>query len=1337
MTDKVLSPEDRTKHLESKGCTVIKYISYRDGLEANDTGANPLGFYVDDGAYRIVQMTRDNDVLDAVTQGISSPGQTSRKCDNGKPSEENDGKTFGAVRYFRIFEIGTNRCWRTEKNENVGLVEAASDQPPMSQLYELYRVGDIIEPIIIQSTHSLNVLAKGATAIKKVYMSTNPTTVDDLLRNLSIQAQTESRDQGWASNPEKGQWSWFEIAIFTSRPAEGQEVKPGDIKQYEGKPLTWTSHENRLNPGFQWLDGAKFTWDHPLFRHVEQGNCIVLLACAQFPLWENEIRNGKLLIERIDMNRLQTKQVYLPQLEEKVSNLFHQAVGGLDAFQEDTHSGRISEQPLVKQITPKYPPEDRLRTLADTSWIHVGQQNRVTEHMMKAAREKARKSKKSIQTVLRLDRVVCNSAKCKGRKSHSQATVEEHMLLYPPLSSGSSGESAPQATTSQPRSDLLPMDLDPTDSRALSPTVSDCDYSMAPLDDPASYVYAIAIDRPATEPRQNRVSRVYRSQASEFAPEEPVILPHRVRLRSPSPFLAQSHEACTLRPPSPDTTIDEFLLDNWLDPPRFRSTSPVSSGYDPSGTPLPATPLCHTPEPEEMAQDVDPEENHRFFADLYNNAQLDADDAEDAIFGFGHEDLGREEDINDMGDGLLEGEEGAEENGGDELDMEDSNEDEPARNVPAGLGEPPIQDLDDGEDDPDEEEPPAAFWEHPILRNIYLRTYIDLAFHHATKEQVRNNLLSHKLALDAAARVGELPPGLLDGLLKMPLSVRSLERRLGMDTTRSIRIYTFCEGCGTRYSPEQIRSAPHPRCTYVIGDYECDKPLYTEVILYDGTRKRNPIKSCPYVPLHGSLERLLIRPGMKEIMQVWRGENPENRANDSPPRDRQHWREHRPRNIGDISQAREWWRIPIGLTRDEFSEEDGGGYGDYLPEHLVALVSKLLGLSFSINADGYQTFSNGSYSTMGVYITINNLPFYLRTLIENMLLVIVIPGPNEPTAYEFDQMMEPLIEDLIALTQGVRLNVYDKAEEQPKSEIVYGHLSLGILDHIARLKVCGHAAEGFKLRHNELRDPLDRLDDKYRWLNAPTAAAQEQLRKETGVTYGEVAIAQRLLQRFGRDLTRMNYPTTPNIHTAIHLEEAPFERANRVLINVNNNGHTGGGVEASMARGWLKRAGCHALVREMQAIENPTLDDTATIEMMLSVMRDGPEHERQRGRLDAILAGEDVFQSQAFIRVATTSAEVDWRKDDHRTYWELVADHCSQRLPGTIVYPYGQRPEGGGDRLEIAAWIFEELDEPEVINITRFSGVFALSDIEMSTGHYWLTFAMQPTEPDMLDDEEE
>jgi hypothetical protein len=53
-----------------------------------------------------------------------------------------------------------------------------------------------------------------------------------------------------------------------------------------------------------------------------------------------------------------------------------------------------------------------------------------------------------------------------------------------------------------------------------------------------------------------------------------------------------------------------------------------------------------------------------------------------------------------------------------------------------------------------------------------------------------------------------------------------------------------------------------------------------------------------------------------------------------------------------------------------------------------------------------------------VYIIINNLPYFLHTLIENMMLVIVIPGPNEPTAYEFNQIMEVLVDDLIMLEKG-------------------------------------------------------------------------------------------------------------------------------------------------------------------------------------------------------------------------------------------------------------------------------------------------------------------------------
>lgn len=41
-------------------------------------------------------------------------------------------------------------------------------------------------------------------------------------------------------------------------------------------------------------------------------------------------------------------RTFLPQLEEKVATVFHQAVGGLDAFQEDANYRKISNVPIVK-----------------------------------------------------------------------------------------------------------------------------------------------------------------------------------------------------------------------------------------------------------------------------------------------------------------------------------------------------------------------------------------------------------------------------------------------------------------------------------------------------------------------------------------------------------------------------------------------------------------------------------------------------------------------------------------------------------------------------------------------------------------------------------------------------------------------------------------------------------------------------------------------------------------------------------------------------------------------------------------------------------------------------
>ncbi|SGY79129.1 BQ5605_C008g05051 [Microbotryum silenes-dioicae] len=44
-------------------------------------------------------------------------------------------------------------------------------------------------------------------------------------------------------------------------------------------------------------------------------------------------------------------RTFLPQLEEKVTHVFHQAVGGLDAFQEDPNYKKVSRVPIVKSVS--------------------------------------------------------------------------------------------------------------------------------------------------------------------------------------------------------------------------------------------------------------------------------------------------------------------------------------------------------------------------------------------------------------------------------------------------------------------------------------------------------------------------------------------------------------------------------------------------------------------------------------------------------------------------------------------------------------------------------------------------------------------------------------------------------------------------------------------------------------------------------------------------------------------------------------------------------------------------------------------------------------------------
>ncbi|QRV84445.1 Transposase family Tnp2 protein [Ceratobasidium sp. AG-Ba] len=937
--------------------------------------------------------------------------------------------------------------------------------------------------------------------------------------------------------------------------------------------------------------------------------------------------------------------------------------------------------------------------------------------------------------------------------------------------------------------------------------------------------------------------------------------------------------------------------------------------------------------------------------------------------------------------------------------------------------------------------------EHPTIFNIYLRTWVLYAFRGVTHDVVQAVLESHKATLLAEARRGDFPAEYIAQIRNMATTLRALERRIGMDFSDLITIYSLCPlpQCGKRYTLEELSELPDPQCVRQVGNDRCEGMLYTESTLTNGTQKRTPTKSFPYNSLPQALGRLLSRPGITGFMQHWRRADDEPVNEDvPPPLAPEDWMNNVDQNqrFGDMSEAWGWRCQGTGLERTW----DGQEYEDVpIGETPLALSRLPLGLNLGLNMDGFQAFrgkfaATGTYSVNGVYIVVNNLPFHLRMLIENMILAMVIPGPYEPKGYAFDQVLEPLVDDLIDLSRGINLPVYNPQTRRIEEQTVYASLSSLLVDWIARIKCTGHA--GVASEHNhclyckmrqcdlslprgylsegfELRDPHEHLQDKCRWRDAPEEE-REPIRQETGTTFvdfdripgfysfdncpidamhlfdlgitpaivkdilyspgmlrkrharqpadetpearfnafvrrtyfpphcsrlpcelskmgsrtkaeqwrnlrtilvpalfeawrigdtipdaniprgGEnttnfkvqqslaahllrrrrhahnadggdvdnmpqiqdcassrnprdyiacimrycvathglfqhqitrqdVADMTALLELVGVGFTRMNVHLSPSFHNATHIgghilrygnvsgtSLNRFEQANRVLIKINTNGHGRGVLEATMAKGWMRRAESHRYVKLLQSIEEPTEDDLTTLDALLDATKNGPEHDFQRGVLDAVLAGEAPIHGLEPVRLATQPARVDFRSVKHARFYELMVGFCNDHNPfdNAIFYGYGREPEGGvhlsprdstlsypnffrygvrygsaghsrgyrarygyidnrvpviiqgiyestvrvqdqehkflavmvqrfvvpnpqplflwnywGDFMGIHAWEFEHFGPLEAVHPDAFSGVFALSDIEMTYGHYWITYEMANTSP--------
>ncbi|KDN34883.1 hypothetical protein RSAG8_12070, partial [Rhizoctonia solani AG-8 WAC10335] len=397
---------------------------------------------------------------------------------------------------------------------------------------------------------------------------------------------------------------------------------------------------------------------------------------------------------------------------------------------------------------------------------------------------------------------------------------------------------------------------------------------------------------------------------------------------------------------------------------------------------------------------------------------------------------------------------------------------------------------DDPDGEPDPEGNPGAqytaFQEPALIRNIYIDAFIQKSLYGATQRALKHQLKSARRTLTTH------PDIQVEDIARMAQSISTVEKRLGVDTDRFITTYNLCPVCKRRYSPEYIDEAVDNRCL----NAGCTGVLFLTRRLASGSQRRVSNLTYPFASPIAWIRHVLNLPGAAELVQSWRNK-PGDRDGLSAPTSSREWMEdldiNRP--LTDISDGWGWRSTEAKLQR--------------LWDPITRSVSD-------------ETTKEGSYSVGACYLAIDNLPRHMRFLRENISLCIIMPGPNEPNDYALDQMLDPLVEELLQLQQGVRMTIRQGDPPVYQEEVIHATITQHIADLIARIKIGGGAGvkseknfclychtllsalsvpDGYTRRDFVYRDPEEDLNHCYQWKHTHSQEERKAMFEETGNRY--------------------------------------------------------------------------------------------------------------------------------------------------------------------------------------------------------------------------------------------
>lgn len=233
----------------------------------------------------------------------------------------------------------------------------------------------------------------------------------------------------------------------------------------------------------------------------------------------------------------------------------------------------------------------------------------------------------------------------------------------------------------------------------------------------------------------------------------------------------------------------------------------------------------------------------------------------------------------------------------------------------------------------------------------------------------------------------------------IPKSVYFLQKSQGQ-LKDNFEKYVMCTKCNAIYSLQSCLESEKKvlSCTFIEFPkhpqkkfrQKCDTALFKEIVLKDGKSHLYPIKSYCYRNIQESLKTLLDKRGFNDLCERWRN------------------RQTIAGTYRDIYDGRVWKQFQSVSERPFF--ETARNYG------------------LMLNIDWFQPYKHSPYSVGAIYLSLLNLPRDYRYRKENVIIVGIIPGPDEPKR-SINSYLRPMVDELKELWgQGFKYKGVDDTQ---------------------------------------------------------------------------------------------------------------------------------------------------------------------------------------------------------------------------------------------------------------------------------------------------------------------